>query len=268
MRILIGSHLRFIGGRTHRWRQRSVQVWQLSDFLNQSQFFIKHSNQSVRFILYWQKTTSKCYFRACQSGEIWNKKAFFPYLLILYYIKQIHSMLPCVCSVTGSLSHKFASLTKKNNSFARFARAFFGFLHFADVLALSTAWNDMFCSCVDDVSIWWLMFNFASLPLKRLFHFNFRTMRTHFSILMTLNNCEMIAETRSYIFRSRSRCRRRPLCLSSLIDHRGRQNMVRTLVTHSAAPRVPLFCSYHILTSSVIHYWTDARQHGIYFLII
>ena len=27
------------------------------------------------------------------------------------------------------------------------------------------------------------------------------------------------------------------------------------------------FCSYHILTSSVIYYWTDARQHGIYLLI-
>ena len=29
---------------------------------------------------------------------------------------------------------------------------------------------------------------------------------------------------------------------------------------------VPLFYSYHILTSSVIYYWTDARQHGIYLL--
>ena len=28
----------------------------------------------------------------------------------------------------------------------------------------------------------------------------------------------------------------------------------------------PLFCSYHILTSSVIYYWTDARQLGIYLL--
>ena len=45
-----------------------------------------------------------------------------------------------------------------------------------------------------------------------------------------------------------------------VIDHRGRQNVVRTSVTHSAAPRVPLFCSYHILTSSVINYWTDARK--------
>ena len=49
-------------------------------------------------------------------------------------------------------------------------------------------------------------------------------------------------------------CRRRRGCLSSLIDHRGRQNVVRTSVTHLAAPRVPLFCSYHILTSSVIYY--------------
>ena len=41
-------------------------------------------------------------------------------------------------------------------------------------------------------------------------------------------------------------------CVCSVIDHRGRLNVVRTSVTHSAAPRVPLFSSYHILTSSVI----------------
>ena len=29
---------------------------------------------------------------------------------------------------------------------------------------------------------------------------------------------------------------------------------------------VPLFCSYHILTSSVIYYWIDAWQHRIYLL--
>ena len=43
-------------------------------------------------------------------------------------------------------------------------------------------------------------------------------------------------------------------CVCSVIDHRRRQNVVRTSVTHSATPRVPLFCSYHILTSSVIYY--------------
>ena len=30
-------------------------------------------------------------------------------------------------------------------------------------------------------------------------------------------------------------------CVCSVIDHRGRQNVVRTSVTHSAAPRVPFF---------------------------
>ena len=58
-------------------------------------------------------------------------------------------------------------------------------------------------------------------------------------------------------------------CVSSLlIDHRGRQNVVKTTVTHSPAARVPLLCFYDILTSSVIYYWTDARQHGIYLLSV
>ena len=50
------------------------------------------------------------------------------------------------------------------------------------------------------------------------------------------------------------------LCVCQVIDHRGRQNVVRTSVTHSAAPRVPLFCLYHILTSSVIYYWTAGLE--------
>ena len=41
--------------------------------------------------------------------------------------------------------------------------------------------------------------------------------RTHFSSIMTLNNWKMIAETRSYICRWRSRFRRRCVCLSSLM---------------------------------------------------
>ena len=40
-------------------------------------------------------------------------------------------------------------------------------------------------------------------------------------------------------------------CVYSVIDQR-RQNVVRTSPTHSAMHCVPLFCSYHILTSSVI----------------
>ena len=113
---------------------------------------------------------------------------------------------------------KFAYLTMKNRIFARFARAFFSFWHFEDVLVFSTTWNDLFCSCVDDVSMEWQMFNFVFLCPKRWFQFNSRIVRTHFSNIMTLNNWKMIAETRSYIFRWRSRFRRRHGCLSSLLS--------------------------------------------------
>ena len=116
--------------------------------------------------------------------------------------------------------HKFAYLTEKNSSFACFARAFLIFWHFEDALVLSTTWNDLFFRCVDDVSIWWQMFNFVFLCPKRWFQFNSRTVRTHLSSIMTLNNWKRIAETRGYIFRWRSRFRRRRVCLSSLMSHR------------------------------------------------
>ena len=113
--------------------------------------------------------------------------------------------------------HKFAYLTMKNSIFARFARALFIFWHFEDVLVLSTTWNYLFCSCVDDVSILWQMFNFLFLCPKCWFQFNSRIARTHFSSTMTLNNWKMLAETRSYIFRWRSCFRWRGVFLSSLI---------------------------------------------------
>ena len=91
----------------------------------------------------------------------------------------------------------------------------FSFFDFADVLVLSTTWNDLFCSCVDDVSIWWQLFSFILLCPKCWFQFNSRIVRTHFSSIMSLNNWKMIAETRSHIFRWRSRFRRRRVCLSS-----------------------------------------------------
>ena len=57
-------------------------------------------------------------------------------------------------------------------------------------------------------------------------------------------------------------------CVYSIIDHRWRQNVVRTKMWHTRRSRVCHWCSYHILTSSVIYYWTDARQHGIYLFYI
>ena len=95
---------------------------------------------------------------------------------------------------------------------------------FADVLIFSTRWNDLFCSRSDDVSIWWLMFNFVFLSLRGRFQFNSKIVRSHFASVMTLNNWEMIAETRSYIFRWRPRCRRHRRCfLIALVANKKRR---------------------------------------------
>ena len=51
-------------------------------------------------------------------------------------------------------------LTKKNSSFARFARAFIIFVHFAHVLVLSTTWIALFCSYVNDDNTWCQIFSF------------------------------------------------------------------------------------------------------------
>ena len=53
-------------------------------------------------------------------------------------------------------------------------------------------------------------------------------------------------------------------CVCSVIDRRWRQNVVRTKKWHKRRGRVCHWWSYHILTSSVICNWTDARQLGIY----
>ena len=53
-------------------------------------------------------------------------------------------------------------------------------------------------------------------------------------------------------------------CVCSVIDHRWRQNVIRTKKCTRGDSPVCHWCSYHILRSSVIYYWTDARQHGIY----
>ena len=66
---------------------------------------------------------------------------------------------------------------------------------------------------MDDVSIWWQMFNFVSLCSKRWFQFISEIVRTHFSSIMTSNNWKMIAETQSCIFRWRSCFRRRRVCI-------------------------------------------------------
>ena len=72
-RILIGSLLSSIKGQTHRWRQRSIQIWQLRDFWTNHNSLL--SIATSQFALFWKDNRS-CFWD-CQSGEIWNKEAFF-----------------------------------------------------------------------------------------------------------------------------------------------------------------------------------------------
>ena len=151
----------------------------------------------------------------------------------------------------------------KNRIFAHFARAFFIFWHFEDVLVLSTTWNDLFCSCVDDVSIWWQMFNFVLCP-KRWFQFNSRIVGTHFSSIVSLNNWKMIAETRSHIFKWRSCFRRRRVCLSSHMSSSSHRHHGNFFII----PDVRLTCSWSpvIITDVAISapYAGDDRGGVVY----
>ena len=123
----------------------------------------------------------------------------------------------------------------------------FDIWHFEDVLVLSTTWNDLFCNCVGDVGIWWQIFNFVFLFPKRWFQFNSRivNLRAHFSSIMSLNNWKMIAETRSYIFRCRSRLRRRRVCFklpNNSLRRRatgGDSTIMKSFVTKLSCSLVP-----------------------------
>lgn len=54
------------------------------------------------------------------------------------------------------------------------------------------------------------------------------------------------------------------LLIFSVIEHRIRQNVIRTLVTHLTEPCAPHFFPYHILTWTVIYYRTDILYYKIY----
>ena len=140
----------------------------------------------------------------------------------------------------------------KNSIFARFARAFFIFWHFGDVLVLSTTWNDLFCSCLDDVSIWFLC------P-KGWFQLNSRIVRTHFSSIMSLSNWKRFAETRSHIFRWRSRFQRRRVCLSSLITH-----MITDRIGLHSHPLTITNCGAMSVGKWTTKIWYETNWYGLY----
>ena len=105
-----------------------------------------------------------------------------------------------------------ASQTMKNCGFARFTRD----LCFAAVLVLTTTWNDLFCSCVDNVITLRQLFTFFYLSPNRSHEFTPRKVRAHFTSHKTWNNREVIERRWSYIFRGGSRRRCRCACLTSL----------------------------------------------------
>jgi len=87
------------------------------------------------------------------------------------------------------------------------------------------------------------MLNHVILSQKRWFQFNSRIVRTHFASAMTLNNCERIAETRSFIFRWRSRCLLHRIYLSSLLTQLTvKIDQIRILWDVLKKPRSHLIC--------------------------
>ena len=89
----------------------------------------------------------------------------------------------------------------KNSSFACFAPAIFISVHFTAILVLSAMWNDPFCSCEDNVSIWWQIFIIFLFSPNCWYQLNFRIFRIHFACTMTWDDYwEIISQMQSYVF--------------------------------------------------------------------
>ena len=92
-------------------------------------------------------------------------------------------------------------------------------VHFSSFDILKTfsffLWREMTCFAV----VWttWAYDDKCSILSSYVPSAGSRMVRMHFSSIMTLNNWKIIAETRRYIFRWRSRFSRRRVCLSSLL---------------------------------------------------
>ena len=137
----------------------------------------------------------------------------------------------CVVALTiGGLATKTTTSTRTSHIwifddekqyFCTLWTCIFDFKHFADVLVLFTTWNDLYYSWVDIVSIWWQMFNFVLLSLRRWFQFNSRIVRTHFckrnDFELSRNGC---TNAKLYFQSDVLAFRRLRLYPSSLVLHR------------------------------------------------
>ena len=112
----------------------------------------------------------------------------------------------------------------------------------------------------------WRIVRLGKIPRKRILKKESWSLSTE--IRYSRSSCFTNLNDNSFAVQKYDILVNKPLQAAGMSDAKvcGWDIAVRTSVTHSAAPRVPLFCSYHILTSSVIYYWTDARKLGIYLL--
>ena len=100
-RILIGSRLWSIRGQAHRWRQRSIQVFWIFEFsiwTNHNSLLSIATNQFASFFI--DIRSRHCLiFMSVKVAKFEIKRNFFGIFSFFYCMKQIDSMLPCVCSV-------------------------------------------------------------------------------------------------------------------------------------------------------------------------
>ena len=100
--------------------------------------------------------------------------------------------------------YKFAYLTMKNGTLARFARTVFLLVHFAGVLVLSipvVKHDDLLCSCVDNgVTTWPQIGDFLLSSLSHSSQINSRIVSKLFESQTTWNNRGMVNEAWTYIF--------------------------------------------------------------------
>ena len=134
------------------------------------------------------------------------------YFQIKFPVKQISVRSFTIKQQTKTRTSQICIFTNEKQKFCTLCTCYFYFCTFPIAAVL-----DLFCGCVH-LTTTFQVFHPMSKPFKQLN--STRISRTHFASQLTWNNREKIsAETRNYIFRSRSWCRhRRRLCVWSLLS--------------------------------------------------
>ena len=102
----------------------------------------------------WQKINIVLYCKSywvIEDGFKREKFPEFPCLTFNGLYKRTHKRTITTTSTRSQIC-LFNEFNDESSSFARFARAFVIFVHFAAVLVLSTTLNGLLCSCVDKVN--------------------------------------------------------------------------------------------------------------------